>query len=106
MGAGAFLAHWDEGVYTCAGCAAPLYASAHKLRSGDVHGWPAFGAALDGVARRRQGKGAKVEVVCAGCGGHLGHVFASKRYASGERHCVNSASLGFVPAASAAHAGR
>jgi hypothetical protein len=60
LGSGAYLGHWAAGVYVCAGCGGRLYSSEHKLRSGDAHGWPAFGSALDGVARRRQGKGSKV----------------------------------------------
>lgn len=81
----------------CSGCALPLYASTHKFRSG--HGWPAFGDNLEGALERHGTR--KVEITCAGCGGHIGHVFKSSRYPKpkNERHCVNSVSLSFVPAA-------
>lgn len=84
---------FEPGVYVCSACLRPLYLSEHKFKSG--HGWPAFSTSIAG-ALDRHGKG-KVEVTCAGCGGHIGHVFKSARYPKPhhERHCVNSMSLAF-----------
>ena len=93
----------DDGIYHCAGCDKPLYTAAHKFQSG--HGWPAFSDNLpDALARHEHGKTRKIEIVCAGCDGHVGHVFKSKRYPPPhhERHCVNSVSLRFVPRAECA----
>lgn len=86
----------EEGVYVCAGCDRPLYHSSHKFLSG--HGWPAFSDNLPGALTRIGTR--KVEVVCAGCNGHIGHVFKSSRYPppNRERHCANSVSLRFMPA--------
>ena len=93
---GEYNEHFGDGVYVCAACTRPLYDSAHKFGSG--HGWPAF---CDNVpdALSRYEKKKKVEITCAGCDGHVGHVFFSKRYPKPhhERHCVNSISLRFVP---------
>ena len=86
----------DAGQYNCAACDRPLYASAHKFKSG--HGWPAFCDNFPEALSRTEIK-KKVEICCAGCGGHVGHVFKSKRYPAPthERHCANSISLVFVP---------
>ena len=86
---------FDEGTYSCAACDKPLYEAKHKFKSG--HGWPAF---CDNIADALVRHGTrKVEIVCAGCGGHIGHVFKSSRYPppTRERHCVNSVSLRFEP---------
>ena len=95
---GEYNDHFAEGTYSCAGCARPLYDSAHKFRGG--HGWPAFYDSLPGALERHTVK-RKVEITCAGCGGHIGHVFKSSRYPkpTNERHCVNSVSLNFAPPA-------
>ncbi|KAF2092242.1 methionine sulfoxide reductase B [Saccharata proteae CBS 121410] len=86
------------GVYTCAGCAAPLYTAQHKFKSGC--GWPAFFDAVPGAVERHTDMTfgmQRTEIVCANCGGHLGHVFKGEGYATptDERHCVNSVSLRF-----------
>ena len=88
------------GVYSCAACAAPLYRANHKFKSGC--GWPAFFDALPGAVRRHEDGAlgmSRIEIVCASCGGHLGHVFKGEGYPTptDERHCVNSVSLAFGP---------
>ena len=96
-----------QGAYACAGCDAPLYRASHKFRSGC--GWPAFFDAVPGaVLRRRDGAFGmeRTEIVCASCGGHLGHVFKGEGYPTptDERHCVNSVSIRFDEKAEAAGA--
>ena len=87
----------EPGIYVFAGCAQPLYSSKHKFKSG--HGWPAFCDNLPGALTRNGTR--KVEIVCSGCQGHIGHVFKSSRYPppKRERHCANSVSLRFLPGA-------
>lgn len=89
----------DEGTFVCAGCANPLFSSRTKFDSGT--GWPSFydvvsDANVDEVPDKKYGMG-RTEVVCAQCGGHLGHVFADGPEPTGLRYCINSVSLGFQP---------
>ncbi|CDO73256.1 hypothetical protein BN946_scf185008.g18 [Trametes cinnabarina] len=85
----------EEGVYTCAGCGTPLYRSSTKFNSGC--GWPAFFDAVERHEDRSFGM-SRIEITCAACGGHLGHVFKGEGFPTptDERHCVNSISLNFV----------
>ena len=97
-GTGKYDKHYDEGVYTCAGCDTPLYKSTTKFKSGC--GWPAFFDAIPGAVERHVDStwGMKrIEITCAACGGHLGHVFEGEGFSTptDERHCVNSVSLNF-----------
>ena len=98
-GSGEYDTHHPEaGVYTCAACAAPLYTAVTKFKSGC--GWPAFYESLPGSVIRRSDTAfglTRTEIVCASCGGHLGHVFKGEGYPTptDERHCVNSISLKF-----------
>lgn len=100
-GSGQFDKHYpDAGVYTCAGCQAPLYRAAHKFQSGC--GWPAYFDSIPGAVTRHEDRSlgmARTEIVCSNCGGHLGHVFKGEGFptATDERHCVNSVSLSFAP---------
>ena len=100
-GSGKFDKHYpEEGVYTCAGCNAPLYKANHKFKSGC--GWPAYFDSIPGAVTRHEDKAfgmARTEIVCTNCGGHLGHVFKGEGFATptDERHCVNSISLNFAP---------
>lgn len=86
-----------EGIYTCVVCGLPLFSSANKFDSGT--GWPSFNREFDPqhVARRadRSYGGDRTEINCARCGAHLGHVFDDGPKPTGERHCLNSASLKF-----------
>lgn len=101
---GEYHDHKKDGVYVCAGCGLPLYDSKAKFDSGT--GWPSYFQAVadDRVDRIRDGSLGMVrtELVCARCGGHLGHVFEDGPPPTGERHCINSVSLDFVPRKEAA----
>ncbi|CAD6446222.1 9cb00137-94cc-46eb-a9b2-d660e08c00ea [Sclerotinia trifoliorum] len=90
----------DSGVYTCAGCDAPLYQASHKFKSGC--GWPAYFDNIPGAVTRHTDNTLgmqRTEIVCSNCGGHLGHVFKGEGFntPTDERHCVNSVSMKFAP---------
>ena len=96
---GEFWDHHADGRYLCAGCGEALFDSGTKYDSGC--GWPAFYAAqdkdrIDEVVDLSHGM-RRVEVTCARCGGHLGHVFPDGPQPTGIRYCINSASLKFEP---------
>ncbi|KAJ2914658.1 hypothetical protein MD484_g5761, partial [Candolleomyces efflorescens] len=97
-GTGEYDKHYEEGVYTCAGCNTPLYKSTTKFKSGC--GWPAFFDAIPGAVTRHEDRTlgmVRTEITCTACGGHLGHVFKGEGFSTptDERHCVNSVSLKF-----------
>ncbi|WP_423818066.1 peptide-methionine (R)-S-oxide reductase MsrB [Salinimicrobium sp. TIG7-5_MAKvit] len=93
----AYYDNKKEGIYYCGGCSLPLYSSNTKFDSGT--GWPSFYAPIDSklVKRkidRRYGM-ERVEVVCAQCDSHLGHIFPYDGVPTEERHCLNSLALDF-----------
>ncbi|NLY95574.1 MAG: peptide-methionine (R)-S-oxide reductase MsrB [Myxococcales bacterium] len=95
-------AYWNEkrpGVYRCAGCKTVLFDSSTKYDSGS--GWPSFWEAVDeSLVKRLEDRShgmVRVEVRCATCDGHLGHVFPDGPPPTGERFCINSLSLEFEP---------
>jgi peptide-methionine (R)-S-oxide reductase len=92
---GQYVNEKRDGTYRCAGCGAELFSSATKFDSGT--GWPSFTEPADRAGVQLHDDHSygmhRVEVTCAACGGHLGHVFPDGPGTTGERYCINSCSL-------------
>jgi len=91
----------ETGYFACAGCGNALYSAAAKFNSGC--GWPAFDKCYEGSVATEVDESLfmrRVEIMCAACGGHLGHVFEGEHMTpTNERHCVNSVSVKWVKGA-------
>ena len=88
-----------KGIFNCAGCALPLFASDTKFESGT--GWPSFWAPLKNAVLQSEDRSIgmdRTEVHCRRCGGHLGHVFDDGPKPTGLRYCMNGVALTFTPA--------
>jgi peptide-methionine (R)-S-oxide reductase len=98
-GNGGYTMHFEKGTYHCSGCGLQLFESGSKF---DSHcGWPSFDQAIEGtvdyVLDKSHGM-IRTEIICAACGGHLGHVFNDgPKETTGMRYCVNSTSIQFSP---------
>jgi peptide-methionine (R)-S-oxide reductase len=96
---GQYWNHWSPGSYNCVGCATPLFKSNTKFDAGC--GWPSYFEAINSevverVTDKTHGM-VRTEVRCNACGSHLGHVFQDGPKPTGERFCINSASINFQP---------
>ncbi|HVH38364.1 MAG TPA: peptide-methionine (R)-S-oxide reductase MsrB [Sphingomicrobium sp.] len=97
-GTSTLLNEHRRGVFTCAGCALPLFASSTKYDSGT--GWPSFYRPLKNAVITRPDRSLlmeRTEVLCRRCGGHLGHVFNDGPRPTGRRYCMNGLALQFRP---------
>lgn len=88
---------YKEGIYICRKCNNPLFTSKSKFDAGC--GWPSFDENFPGAVKRLPDPdGQRVEIQCANCSGHLGHVFTGEKMTEKDtRHCVNSLSMRFIP---------
>jgi len=94
---GEYENNFKSGIYVCRRCETPLYRSADKF---DARcGWPSFDQEIKGAVKRiPDPDGVRIEIECAKCGAHLGHVFEGEGFTEkNTRHCVNSISLKFIP---------
>jgi len=98
---GKYNMHFEKGIYKCAGCGFELFADNQKFES---HcGWPSFDSEIGDGTRIKKIKDSshgmiRTEIVCANCNGHLGHIFDDGPTKTGQRYCVNSLSIDFIPA--------
>lgn len=93
---GEYNLHFEDGKYQCAACGEQLFESDAKFESNC--GWPSFDHAIDGKVEYVQDRTfgmIRTEILCSNCGSHLGHVFDDGPTDSGQRYCVNSASIKF-----------
>jgi peptide-methionine (R)-S-oxide reductase len=96
---GQYWDHWEGGAYRCVGCGTPLFESSSKFDAGC--GWPSYSEPINSTVVERVRDDThgmvRVEVRCNNCGSHLGHVFDDGPQPTGERFCINSASINFAP---------
>lgn len=95
---GGYTTHFEKGTYHCAACNSQLFKSNSKFES---HcGWPSFDDAIEGTVKYVSDKThgmIRTEIICASCGGHLGHIFNDgPKETTGKRYCVNTTSIKFV----------